>query len=209
MLLGLPKSLLLNFYYLPPAQAIRLPMLVSHRIKISALAGRVTLAKVHPGVVKIGFGGFGMNAGAHGSWHVTGDVAFEGKARIGCGARLFVDGSLKIGDGFDASQNFILFCDHQIRIGADNQFSWNVTMMDNDGHPVFDADGNRLNAPAPVVLGDGCWIGCDCHVLKGVSIGDGCIVAAASLLNRTHSGSGLMLGGCPARVLKKGVRWER
>lgn len=210
MVRSLPKSLLLNFYYLPFGQAIRLPILVSHRIKIRTLSGRVSLGRVKHGIVKVGFGGLGQDTGRQdGTWYVTGEIRFDGKARIGCGAKLFVDGKLELGDQFDASSNFILFCDESIRIGAENQLSWNVTLMDSDRHPIRDMEGHVVNPPAPITIGDRNWIGCDCLLLKGVAIGNGCVVAAGALVNRPHAGSHMIIGGQPARILKENVTWER
>jgi len=210
IILSLPKSLLLNLYYLPFGQAIRLPIIVSHRVKVRMLAGSVSLARVRHGIVKIGFGSLGQNAGRQdGVWWVTGDIRFEGKARMGCGAKLFVAGSLEVGDGFDASSNFMLFCDEAVRIGGDNQFSWNVTLMDSDRHPIRDMAGELLNPPAAVEIGERNWIGCDCLVLKGARITDGCVVAAGSIVSRVHEDSHLLLGGRPAGTLKEGVVWER
>lgn len=51
------------------------------------------------------------------------------------------------------------------------------------------------------------WIGTGVKILKGVSIGDGAIVAAGAVV--THDiPDGCMVAGVPAEVIKKGVRWK-
>jgi len=210
LLRSLPKSLLFNLRYFPLTTALRLPVLVSHRVVLRRLGGRIELGRVKHGIVKIGFGGFGLNAGlADAVWHVEGGVRFAGRARIGAGAKLFVAGEFSAGDNFDASYNFTLFCDRRIELGPDTLLSWNVTMMDNDGHAIRDGEGRLLNAPQPIRLGANNWIGCDCHLLKGAAMADHSVLAAGSLLNRAHADSHLLLGGRPAKVLKQGIGWQR
>lgn len=55
-------------------------------------------------------------------------------------------------------------------------------VFDSDHH---DLDVNRPEVSAPVRIGDHCWIAADVTVLKGVEIGDQCVVGTRSLV--THS----------------------
>lgn len=58
---------------------------------------------------------------------------------------------------------------------------------------------------APILLKRGCWIGAHATVLKGVTIGEGAMLAANAVANRDvpdHS----IAGGVPARVLRSDVR---
>ena len=54
LLLGLPKTLWFNFHYLPFAQACKLPVLVSRRVKLVKLAGRVTVEGQRFASVRLG-----------------------------------------------------------------------------------------------------------------------------------------------------------
>ncbi|MCK9473615.1 hypothetical protein, partial [Sulfurimonas sp.] len=56
-LFGLPKSIYVNFRLLPFSQAIKLPIIVSNKTKLISLNGKVNLAKVKTGIIRIGFGG--------------------------------------------------------------------------------------------------------------------------------------------------------
>jgi len=38
---------------------------------------------------------------------------------------------------------------------------------------------------APIVIGDNCWIGTGCIILKGVTIGSGSIVAAGTTVTKS------------------------
>lgn len=54
----------------------------------------------------------------------------------------------------------------------------------------------------PVVLGNDVWIGAGAVLLGGVTIGDGAVVAAGSVVNKDLEPYGVY-GGCPAKLIKK------
>ena len=54
---------------------------------------------------------------------------------------------------------------------------------------------------APITLGADVWIGANCIILKGVTIGDGAILAAGSVLT-TSVPPNAIYGGVPARLLR-------
>ncbi len=56
--------------------------------------------------------------------------------------------------------------------------------------------------PEPVTIGDRVWLGNRCMVMKGVTIGDGAVVAGCSLVTRDVPPN-TMVVGVPARVVKQ------
>ena len=54
----------------------------------------------------------------------------------------------------------------------------------------------------PVVIGDGCWIGANVTILKGVTIGEGSVVAAGAVVTKSCEPYSI-LAGIPAKVLRK------
>lgn len=54
----------------------------------------------------------------------------------------------------------------------------------------------------PIVIGDYCFIGARCMVLKGVRICDKCVVSAMSLVNKDLLQEESLFGGVPAKYLK-------
>ena len=54
----------------------------------------------------------------------------------------------------------------------------------------------------PIVIGDGCWIGARVTITSGVSIGEGCIVSAGSVVMRSMPAHSLIAGN-PARPVQK------
>ena len=74
--------------------------------------------------------------------------------------------------------------------------------MDCDAHRI---DG-KLNV-FPVIIGNHVWIGTRVTILKGVSVGEGFIIGAGSIV--THDvPAHCMVAGNPARVIKIDVSWE-
>jgi acetyltransferase-like isoleucine patch superfamily enzyme len=74
--------------------------------------------------------------------------------------------------------------------------------MDSDSHTIGPANGP---VSAPIEIGDHVWIGARAMVLKGVTIGDGAVVAAASVVTKDVA-PGTLVAGSPARYVRD-VTW--
>lgn len=55
----------------------------------------------------------------------------------------------------------------------------------------------------PIRIGKNVWIGANAVILPGVEIGDNCIIAAGSIVTKSFKENNLVIGGNPARVIKK------
>lgn len=53
-----------------------------------------------------------------------------------------------------------------------------------------------------ITIGRGTWVGAHSCITAGVSIGEGCLIAAGSVVTQSF-GNNLVIGGVPARELKK------
>lgn len=53
----------------------------------------------------------------------------------------------------------------------------------------------------PITVGDGVWIGARAVILPGVSIADGCVIAACAVVNKDCVSNGLY-AGVPARRIQ-------
>ena len=123
-------------------------------------------------------------------------------------------GDIRIGDrSFVGLAN--LTCYRRISIGDDVLVSWGVTMVDHDSHnlnwalrrnDVLEWAQERKdwsNVPhAPVVIADKAWIGFNVTVLKGVTIGEGAVVAACAVVTKDVPPYSLAAGN-PAQVIRK------
>lgn len=52
-----------------------------------------------------------------------------------------------------------------------------------------------------IEMGNDIWVGAGCRILDGVTVADGAILAAGSVVNKSV-GRGAIMGGVPAKVLK-------
>ena len=75
-------------------------------------------------------------------------------------------------------------------------------IMDRDYHK-FESE---TEVTRPVVIGKRVWIGCNVLILKGVTVGDGAVIAAGSVVTKDVPAASLV-GGNPARILKENVTW--
>lgn len=114
------------------------------------------------------------------------------------GSRLSAEqgGKLSIGNGTYLNRGAEVIAWERVEIGRDCMIGWDALIMDTDLHPV----GDRPLRNAPVVLHDNVWIGCRAIVLKGVTIGEGSIVSAGSIVTKDVPAY-TVVGGQPARVL--------
>lgn len=55
----------------------------------------------------------------------------------------------------------------------------------------------------PIVIGDNCWIGANVTILPEVELGNHVIVAAGSVVSKSFLEDNIIIGGVPAKILKK------
>jgi acetyltransferase-like isoleucine patch superfamily enzyme len=114
---------------------------------------------------------------------------------------------LRIGSDCHVGSDNLFAVNGRITIGDHVGISQRVVLRDSDGHPADPARRRRgeVLAPedvAPVTVHDYAWIGRDAHVLKGVTIGAGAIVASGSVV-ATDVPDGAIAMGVPARVIRQ------
>jgi acetyltransferase-like isoleucine patch superfamily enzyme len=131
-------------------------------------------------------------------------LSLHGHVRILRGAEVFLgpNSSLSIGDGTFLSNRTTVFVRKNIEIGSHCAISWNVTIMDCQGHSLRDSKKRK-----PVKIGNKVWLGCNSTVLPGVELGDGCVVGANSIVTKSFP-ENCLIAGSPAKILEKGIKWE-
>ena len=97
----------------------------------------------------------------------------------------------------------VIECFDNIEIGEHVIISERVQIRDCHNHVICSPEYKKS---APIKIGNHVWIGMNAIILCGVTIGEGAIIAAGSLVNKDVPPRTLV-GGCPAKILKEDIDW--
>lgn len=109
---------------------------------------------------------------------------------------------LKVGDHSGIGALSVVTCSGGVTIGDNVMIGYGCRVM-SANHRVLPVGQNFRYAghtTAPVHLKDGCWLGTNTIVLPGVTVGEGAVVAAGSLVMRDVADFSYV-GGVPARFM--------
>lgn len=110
--------------------------------------------------------------------------------------------ALEIGDDFGMTGGSIVAA-ARITIGDRVTVGANCTIIDTDFHPL-DLEQRRSHPQeaktAPILIEDDVFIGMNCLILKGVTIGQGAVVGAGSVVTKDIQ-HGEVVAGNPARSI--------
>lgn len=210
-LLSLPKTVWVNFRYLPFRQAVKLPIFVAFDTEIKGHRGLILLPpKVHIGMIHIGFHDVTVATKTRTTLRIRGHLQFNGTAFIGRSSRFHVekDARLVLGDDFKISSSSSIMCCKHIEFGRNIQFSWDCLVMDSDTHAIIYEDGRMSQQDKPIVFGDNIWIGCRCTILKGSNIPSNCVLGANTLITGQNFEENSIIAGTPPRSIKKIQGWH-
>ncbi len=149
-----------------------------------------------------------------GSLYVAKNASLKvGAFDVYAGSRINVNSGaqLSLGSGY-MNHDCVIDCFDSISIGNNVVISERVVLRDSDNHVINDCgDSGQMSEDkmitAPILVGDHVWIGMNVIVLKGVSIGEGSIVAAGSVVNKDVPPH-CLVAGVPAKVVKTDVKWS-
>jgi acetyltransferase-like isoleucine patch superfamily enzyme len=125
-------------------------------------------------------------------------------------------GRISVGEWCFIGEDTYVWSSASIAIGDRVLISHGVNIHDTNGHPVMaEARHEQFKAIAtkghpanidsidakPIVIEDDVWIGFGCIILKGVTIGEGAIIAAGTVVTKDVAPY-TVVGGNPARVLR-------
>jgi acetyltransferase-like isoleucine patch superfamily enzyme len=110
---------------------------------------------------------------------------------------------LELGSGY-INYGADISCFNRISIGEDVVISKNVTIRDSDNHHLL---YNGYVSSKPIKIGNHVWIGINATILKGVTIGDGAIIAAGSVVTKDVPPRTLV-AGVPAKIIKTDIEWN-
>ena len=117
----------------------------------------------------------------------------------------------KIGNRTFINFDFTVQDDASVTIGNDCNFGPRVTivtpmhpMLPDERKALYDEDGTprRLCYAKPVKIGNDCWFGANVTVCPGVTIGDGVVIGAGSVVTKDIP-SHTFAAGVPCRVIRE------
>lgn len=132
------------------------------------------------------------------------------------------NGLIEIGDRTFIGGGTNLICIDNITVGNDVLISWGCTIMDNNSHSLLwgqrkndvkdwkkGIDENKIGKykdwtnveHLPIIIKNKAWIGFNVIILKGVTIGEGAIVAAGSVVTKDVPDFAVVAGN-PAKIVK-------
>lgn len=110
-------------------------------------------------------------------------------SRVSIGRSCFVNDGCR----FDASD--------VIRIGSNVYFAHDVALITSSHEIAGSRQRAGIGTAAPVVVGDGVWVGARSVILPGVTVGNGSIVAAGAVVT-SDVPPDTLVAGVPARLIR-------
>lgn len=128
-----------------------------------------------------------------------------GEFYVYSGGRVYVrkGATLKVKEAY-MHYNCTIECFQSITIGKAVKIAQEVIIRDSDNHGIIRPSYKKT---APIVIHDNVWIGTRTTILKGVTIGEGAIVAAGAVVTKNvplHT----LVGGVPAKIIKEKISYH-
>ena len=130
------------------------------------------------------------------------------------------DSKLTIGSRTFIGKSFLV-CADEIEIGDDVMVSWGVTILDHDSHNLeFSKRADDvLNWCAgikdwthvkvlKVQISNKVWIGCNAIIIRGITIGEGAVIAAGAVVTKDVP-PWTIVAGNPAKIIRELSEDER
>lgn len=122
--------------------------------------------------------------------------------RYGCTLLVYDMAAITIGSNLFVNSNSSILIREKLSIGDGCVIGSNVVIRDNDTHIVLGSKNK-----SSINIGNHVWIGTNSIILKGVSIGDGAVIAAGSIVTKDVLPRTLV-GGNPAHIIKENIEWK-
>lgn len=110
--------------------------------------------------------------------------------------------NIRMGDRFYSNFNLTILDCGLVTFGDRVMIGPNVSIFAATHETEVQSRRDYVEYAKPVAIGDDCWIGGHCVILPGVTIGEGCTIAAGSIVTKSIPAWSVAMGS-PAKVVKK------
>lgn len=124
-------------------------------------------------------------------------------ATIYPGVWIFPGAGLTLGDRVDLATRVLITTSGGVTIGDRTLIGYGTYIL-SANHSVPPLPGRIIDAghaTAPVRIGNDVWVGANCCILPGTSIGDGAVIGAGSVVTKNVP-AGAIAVGSPARLVR-------
>ena len=127
---------------------------------------------------------------------------------LGGGFKVLFPHNLVIGDHVKVAENAVILNYEVFQIGNSTEIGSELLVMTNEHK--FDLNDGLRNVPLAkngsisqdIQIGDGCYIGSRVTISSGANVGDYCVVAGSSFVNKPIQ-SHTICGGVPANLIRR------
>lgn len=203
-----------NFKLFKFKDACRLPIVLYGKVSIRSLSGKIKISTEKKfGMIKIGRNNVEIvSRNIPTVLNLRGEITFLGEATIRAGSVLSVDkgAELIIGKDFRCNVRTTLIAsgEKKIVIGDNCMLSWDVLLINNDFHGIFDLQSHhQINPPDDIFIEDKVWIGARATVLKGSRIPANTVIANGTVVSKRLESANAIYGGTPAKLLRTEIYW--
>lgn len=132
-------------------------------------------------------------------------LTINGQFKVNEGSYIWItrSGHLTLNGGF-INEGVTITCATNIYIGKGANIARGAVIRDFDGHYIEDLN---YRTAKPIHIGDHVWIGYDAMILKGVTIGEGAIIAARAVVTKDVPPYSIVAGN-PAKVIRQNIKWR-
>lgn len=127
------------------------------------------------------------------------------RSRNNVSFRIYDTGKVSIGDNCFFNDGCSINCQKEIFIGNNVIFGQNTMVFDHDHD--YKHDMNKF-IKDEIIIGNNVWIGANVLILKGVTIGDNCVIAAGTIVKENIE-SNSMLYQERKSIIKKVQKWQK
>lgn len=148
-----------------------------------------------------------LSRGRHNIKINNGKIVFNKRVFLYPDVKMSVNGvnknaELLIGEYTQIGDRTEIHVGSKVYIGKNCSISWDVCILDRDYHCI-----NNIEDSKEIIIGDNVWIGCRSTILKGVTIGEGAVIGAGSVVTKDVPARSCVAGN-PAKIIKENIVWS-